>query len=129
MSSAGFGTLRQKHPADLPLLDKLESELREIALQNGVMDERSLAQTLGADRDRIENYLVELSAYGTLTVVLFWLCPHTGGTAWFGDDLVTAPTWISCPECNTEHFFSERDVEVHFVAPSTLQLTRSHETR
>jgi hypothetical protein len=117
MSSDAFDTLRLKHPSDAELIASLEAVVLDIASHSGaVIDERSLAQMLGVRRERVEPLLVELVGAEALDTIFFWECPDAGGTAWYGSDLAVAPSWIECPQCLKAHFFSEADVEVHFVS-------------
>jgi hypothetical protein len=117
MSSAAFDTLRLKHPADRELITSLEAVLLEIGSHRGaVIDERSVAQMIGVRRERVEPLLVELVHEEALRTVFLWDCPDAGGTAWYGDDIAAAPAILDCRQCLKPHFFSEADIEVHFVA-------------
>jgi hypothetical protein len=117
MSSAAFDTLRLKHPADRELITSLETAVLAISSNRGtVIDERSVAQMIGVARECVEPLLVELVREEALRTVFFWDCPDAGGTAWYGDDIRDAPSILDCPQCSKQHFFSEADVEVHFVS-------------
>lgn len=117
MSSAAFDTLRLNHPADRELIASLEAAVLDISSHRGsVIDERSVAQMIGVARERVEPLLVELVREEALRTVFLWECPDAGGTAWHGDDIREAPAIVECPQCLKPHFFSEADVEVHFVS-------------
>lgn len=117
MSSAAFDTLRLKHPADRELIASLEAAVLDISNHRGsIIDERSVAQMTGVPRERVEPLLVELVRAEALRTVFLWECPNAGGTAWYGDDIREAPAIVNCPQCLRPHFFSEGDVDVHFVS-------------
>jgi hypothetical protein len=121
MSSAAFDTLRRKHPSSLPLITALQLEVGRIGrIPDAVVDERSIAQLLHERREVIEPLLVDLVKFGALRTMFFWICPATGGTIWQGNYIQEAPTWIRCEECRQEHFFSEQDVEVHFLVAGEI---------
>jgi hypothetical protein len=122
MSLVAFDTLRVKHPADRELITSLEAVVLEIGSDRGaVIDERSVAQMMGVSRERVEPLLVELVREDALRTVFFWECPDAGGTAWYGEVIAEAPSIVDCPQCLKPHFFSEADVEVHFVFTVVLR--------
>lgn len=116
MSSAAFDTLRLKHPADDELITALEAVVLDIGSHGGaVIDERSVAQMVGVPRERVEPLLVELVHEEALRTTFFWDCPEAGGTAWYGEHIGEAPAILDCPQCLKRHFFSESDIDVHFI--------------
>ena len=121
MSSAGFDTLRLWHPAQTNLVDRLQAYVHELArTSHAVIDERIVSATLGVPRDSMEPFLVELVKVQVLTLEYFWICNHTGSTVWNGTDLTTVPSWVRCEECDDLHFYSEQQIEVHFIASASF---------
>lgn len=120
MLSDAFESIRRRHPEEADLLTRLQGVVEGItASPAAVVDERSVAQILGVPRERIEPLLIELVQQECLRTEFFWVCPTNGGTAWHGSELAGAPSWLHCPDCLQGHFFSEQDVEVHFLKNST----------
>jgi hypothetical protein len=99
------------------LITALEAVVVRISSDRGaVIDERSVAQLIGVARERVEPLLVELVHEDALRTVFLWDCPDAGGTAWYGDEIRDAPAILDCQQCLRPHFFSEADIEVHFVS-------------
>lgn len=122
MSSEGFDTLRLWHPEQTELVDRLQTYVRDTTrTPHAVIDERIVSATVGVPRGATDTFLVEMVKLNILSPEYFWICPHTGTTIWNGSDLTAVPPWIRCDACDNVHFYSEQDIELHFIASESLR--------
>lgn len=122
MSLPGFDILRREHPAEQPIVQRLEEQIGATLLQdeNAVIDYLILVQTTAASREQVGRFLAELVKLESLQVRWFWLCPNTEGTISEAARESDFPDVIECPHCGESHAYSLNDTEVQFLPSTTL---------
>jgi hypothetical protein len=122
MSLHAFDTLRSSHPGETKQIDLLEQAFVSMLQDDpdAVVDDRYLNQTLHLDKPLLRQLLVSLVAKGFLAVRVFWMCPNGYGTAREADHVRELPSVIVCSRCGEEHWLSEADIDLRFVATDRL---------
>lgn len=117
-----FDTLRDSRPGDLQQINLLEQAVVSMLQEDpeSVVDDRYLNQTLRLERRFVHQALLTLVAKGLLAVKAFWLCPNGYGTTKEADHVREFPSVVSCPRCGQEHWLSEANIQLHFVATQRL---------
>jgi hypothetical protein len=123
MSSTGFDILRHKHQAWASLITELETEFAKTLHEdpNSVFDGDILTQQLHVDRHSVFVLLLELVAQQELRRMYFWVCSQGRGSAMESEDLTAFPDWIECDRCGTVHYFSQDEIEIHFLPSDSLR--------
>ena len=123
MSSSGFDSLRHKHREWASLISGLEAELANTLRvdPNAVIDGDILTQRLRVDARNVFALLLELVAQQELRRIYFWLCSKGRGSVMESEDLQSFPDWIECDRCGETHYFTQDDVEVHFLPSDSLR--------
>jgi len=123
MSSTGFDTLRHKHQDLEALISGLEVELVKTLREdpNALIDGDILTQQLGVDSKHVFALLLELVAQHDLRRMYFWLCSRGRGSTMESEDIQTFPDWIECDRCGDVHYFSQNDIEIHFLPSESLR--------
>lgn len=134
MSSQEFDTLRAKYPTDYQLVSELESILVRHLRQDpeAVVDDdivvqelRSVPQLAEIPRERqrelAHRLLLELVSLEALKTVFLWICANGLGTTREAEDITSFPSVVFCERCGEEHFFSDEEIEVHFLPTAELR--------
>jgi len=114
--------LRADRPQAQHELDLLESAVVSMLANDphAVVDDRVLTQTLHLEKKLLRELLVDLVARGFLEVRVFWKCPKGYGIAKEAAHVREFPDVIDCSQCGDQHWLSEADVEVRFIATDRL---------
>jgi hypothetical protein len=114
--------LRAEHPSAAPEIARLESAVVSILRDDpaAVVDDVFLTQTIRIDRRLLRELLVELVARELLVFRAFWKCPNGLGVTMEAANAREFPSVIECSQCGQIHYFSDRDLEVRFLATDRL---------
>jgi hypothetical protein len=82
-----------------------------------LLDVEILKQQLGVDAEieEISRSVIELTARDALSTVFFWMCSQGWGATLERKNIRDFPDAIECERCGQVHYFSQEDVQVHFL--------------
>ena len=117
-----FDILRTDKPTFRHDFDALESAVESMLRDDpaGVVDDRVIVQTAQIEKRFVQATLVDLVKRGYLEVRVFWNCPNGQGVAREAAHVKEFPDSIICSQCGKEHWLSQHDVEIHFIATQRL---------
>ena len=98
-------------------IGRAKSEIKSIISgePQSILDTTLLSQQLGISEDSILDSLIELQKVKLVQPIFFWECTNGFGTSREAFDIREFPEHIRCDRCGEVHWFSQDQIEVHFV--------------